>query len=154
MLTYRTTDGDELWVSRHNRTLVLTLIAGRQFEAGVTDGFNIGFLPQTLTAAVSQLTTGRPFETSDKGCRLSLSDGRLLFRLRHRYLEDEVLDAGLSREDTGELLSVLRAVAVGQWGVINPPFHVGPAVGRHEPCPCGSGRKYKKCCMGKSTAIG
>jgi len=152
MLTYRTTDGDELWVSRHNRTLVLTLIAGRQFEAGVTDGFNIGFLPQTLTAAVSQLTTGRPFETSDKGCRLSLSDGRLLFRLRHRYLEDEVLDAGLSREDTGELLSVLRAVAVGQWGVINPPSHVGPAVGRNEPCPCGSGRKYKKCCMGKSTS--
>jgi hypothetical protein len=22
-------------------------------------------------------------------------------------------------------------------------------VGRNEPCPCGSGRKYKKCCMGK-----
>jgi uncharacterized protein len=21
--------------------------------------------------------------------------------------------------------------------------------GRNEPCPCGSGRKYKKCCMGK-----
>ena len=22
-------------------------------------------------------------------------------------------------------------------------------VGRNEPCPCGSGRKYKKCCQGK-----
>lgn len=22
-----------------------------------------------------------------------------------------------------------------------------PKVGRNEPCPCGSGRKYKKCCM-------
>ncbi|MDD5206041.1 MAG: SEC-C metal-binding domain-containing protein, partial [Desulfobacterales bacterium] len=22
-------------------------------------------------------------------------------------------------------------------------------VGRNDPCPCGSGRKYKKCCMGK-----
>ena len=22
----------------------------------------------------------------------------------------------------------------------------GPKVGRNEPCPCGSGRKYKKCC--------
>jgi hypothetical protein len=22
-------------------------------------------------------------------------------------------------------------------------------VGRNEPCPCGSGRKYKKCCLSK-----
>jgi hypothetical protein len=26
-------------------------------------------------------------------------------------------------------------------------------VGRNEPCPCGSGKKYKKCCMIKETAI-
>jgi tetratricopeptide (TPR) repeat protein len=152
MLTYRTTEGDELWVSRQDQTLVLTLIAGHQFEAGVTDGFNIGFLPQTLMAAVSQLTTGHPFETSDKGCRLSLSDGRLLFRLRHRYLEHEVFDAGLSREDTDDLLTALRSVAIGQWAAINPPSHLGASVGRNEPCPCGSGRKYKKCCIGKSTS--
>lgn len=25
-------------------------------------------------------------------------------------------------------------------------------VGRNDPCPCGSGRKYKKCCQGKTTA--
>jgi SEC-C motif-containing protein len=24
--------------------------------------------------------------------------------------------------------------------------HAGPRVGRNDPCPCGSGRKYKKCC--------
>lgn len=24
--------------------------------------------------------------------------------------------------------------------------HQGPRVGRNDPCPCGSGRKYKKCC--------
>jgi uncharacterized protein len=29
---------------------------------------------------------------------------------------------------------------------------VHPGIGRNDPCPCGSGRKYKKCCMGKSTA--
>lgn len=26
------------------------------------------------------------------------------------------------------------------------PVHVGPKVGRNDPCPCGSGKKYKKCC--------
>ena len=24
-----------------------------------------------------------------------------------------------------------------------------PKIGRNEPCPCGSGKKYKKCCIGK-----
>jgi preprotein translocase subunit SecA len=26
------------------------------------------------------------------------------------------------------------------------PVHVAPQVGRNDPCPCGSGKKYKKCC--------
>ena len=27
-----------------------------------------------------------------------------------------------------------------------------PSVGRNEPCPCGSGRKYKHCCLDKDEA--
>jgi hypothetical protein len=27
------------------------------------------------------------------------------------------------------------------------PIHCGTKVGRNDPCPCGSGKKYKKCCM-------
>jgi SEC-C motif-containing protein len=41
----------------------------------------------------------------------------------------------------------------GQWffvdgDVVVPKTQVntGPKVGRNDPCPCGSGRKYKKCC--------
>ncbi len=26
------------------------------------------------------------------------------------------------------------------------PVVVGPKIGRNDPCPCGSGKKYKKCC--------
>jgi preprotein translocase subunit SecA len=28
-----------------------------------------------------------------------------------------------------------------------PIRHMGPKVGRNDPCPCGSGKKYKSCCM-------
>lgn len=41
----------------------------------------------------------------------------------------------------------------GRWyfvdGQIIPPetlVHAAPKVGRNDPCPCGSGRKFKKCC--------
>ncbi|MHC5008486.1 MAG: sulfotransferase [Planctomycetota bacterium] len=29
--------------------------------------------------------------------------------------------------------------------------NAGGEIGRNDPCPCGSGKKYKKCCMGKAT---
>lgn len=49
-------------------------------------------------------------------------------------------------------------VALNRWRLKNhaplsgqspvpPPFHASPGkVGRNDPCPCGSGKKYKKCC--------
>ena len=33
-----------------------------------------------------------------------------------------------------------------------PAVRTMPKVGRNDPCPCGSGKKYKKCCMAKDTA--
>jgi hypothetical protein len=27
------------------------------------------------------------------------------------------------------------------------PIRTEPKIGRNDPCPCGSGKKYKKCCM-------
>ena len=33
-----------------------------------------------------------------------------------------------------------------------PAARTMPKVGRNDPCPCGSGKKYKKCCMAKDTA--
>ncbi|MCF8237763.1 MAG: SEC-C domain-containing protein [Saprospiraceae bacterium] len=29
------------------------------------------------------------------------------------------------------------------------PIKAEPKIGRNEPCPCGSGKKYKKCCLNK-----
>lgn len=34
----------------------------------------------------------------------------------------------------------------GQMNPKPPPRQTGVKIGRNEPCPCGSGRKYKKCC--------
>jgi Protein of unknown function (DUF1186)/SEC-C motif len=34
----------------------------------------------------------------------------------------------------------------GEYVAVAEPYRAPPRVGRNEPCPCGSGRKYKKCC--------
>jgi len=47
----------------------------------------------------------------------------------------------------------LAAAAAGNVGEFQGPIvtyeHAGRKVGRNEPCPCGSGKKYKNCCMAK-----
>jgi hypothetical protein len=35
------------------------------------------------------------------------------------------------------------------WSYQEPYVRPEPKVGRNDPCPCGSGKKYKKCCLGK-----
>ena len=35
----------------------------------------------------------------------------------------------------------------------NGPVRHGPKVGRNEPCPCGSGKKFKKCCLNLSVRL-
>ncbi len=30
---------------------------------------------------------------------------------------------------------------------VTEPIKVGPKIGRNDPCSCGSGKKYKKCCL-------
>jgi hypothetical protein len=36
---------------------------------------------------------------------------------------------------------------------VRHPHVVGEKVGRNDPCPCGSGKKYKKCCLGLPRSI-
>ena len=44
----------------------------------------------------------------------------------------------------------------GEWIFARPirqgpaPIKAQPKVGRNDPCPCGSGRKFKHCCLGRT----
>ena len=44
--------------------------------------------------------------------------------------------------------SSLAAVEPDRLDAIPQPYRAPPKVGRNDPCPCGSGKKYKKCCGG------
>ena len=44
------------------------------------------------------------------------------------------------------MMSRPQPAAVPQGPAVAAPSRVQPVVGRNDPCPCGSGKKYKKCC--------
>jgi len=51
-------------------------------------------------------------------------------------LLDDIVNDPFAEEDDHDLFSV-------------PYTRPLPKIGRNEPCPCGSGKKYKKCCLGQ-----
>lgn len=57
---------------------------------------------------------------------------------------------------------LVAALTADDWKLLEDRFHevkarnatvertttrVGPKIGRNDPCPCGTGKKYKKCCL-------
>jgi hypothetical protein len=90
--------------------------------------------------------------------RRAYDDGLIDPQFMHPSELDEVEAAPRGRmlEETRERHPPIDDVveATAGWGGFDDdpyagapePYRAAPKVGRNEPCPCGSGRKYKKCC--------
>ncbi|MDB0544352.1 DUF1186 domain-containing protein [Ralstonia solanacearum] len=69
-------------------------------------------------------------------------------------VEDVELELGLRTERStprqhGTFFQYLRDLS--DVDDVPLPRVAGPKIGRNEPCPCGSGKKYKKCCLGSAS---
>ena len=71
------------------------------------------------------------------------------------------LCAGFKRFFTHSLPYMLQMASLEQAGqpperlmqlVTSADLRASPDAGRNDPCPCGSGQKYKKCCLGKRSS--
>lgn len=72
---------------------------------------------------------------------------------RQRRWQEELFDKSLIEESTKPLMDLLKGGQGGQ-GIpdyrYQEPYHrEAPKIGRNDPCHCGSGKKYKKCCLSK-----
>jgi len=55
---------------------------------------------------------------------------------------DIVVIVGIEPDKPEDITDIERAIAARQ------PARTSPKIGRNDPCPCGSGKKSKKCCDG------
>lgn len=77
---------------------------------------------------------------------LCLAQGKRPSELGVEGVADEEAWLAEQRRDLAQtLLAVHAALAVDREAAVTPVRR--EKIGRNEPCPCGSGRKYKKCCM-------
>jgi SWIM/SEC-C metal-binding protein len=60
---------------------------------------------------------------------------------------DIVVIVGVEPDKPEDLSDIERAILARQ------PARAAPKIGRNDPCPCGSGKKSKKCCDGSPAPL-
>ena len=73
-----------------------------------------------------------------------------------RFLHEDATGMGFAMGARGQRRAAGGEMPEGEMELSGPsqaqaprrpqPVRVGPKIGRNDPCPCGSGKKYKKCC--------
>jgi hypothetical protein len=116
--------------------------------AGIGDPRGIAEL-QKLWSVYESLSVGRPLETL-----AALHDRQIpeLSKIRQMEQESKRFQAE-RRQEFAEMATNIDRLGGDPFGIpesLETVRRDGPKVGRNAPCPCGSGKKYKKCCLRKS----
>lgn len=71
-----------------------------------------------------------------------------------RVAESDLASLGMSdveimrkKRELNEAVRKIYRLGRGERVTLQPVVHDAPKAGRNDPCPCGSGKKYKKCCL-------
>jgi preprotein translocase subunit SecA len=75
-----------------------------------------------------------------KNSDIDLEVGKAQERIRKSGFESVFKSAGITTDDLRNVIKEIQAEKS------TPEVRTEPKIGRNEPCPCGSGKKYKKCC--------
>ena len=97
-------------------------------QKNVLAGFDIGTLKGGIGKVKGMLDDGK----------LGISESDLFATAL--IAKDKVVTPGSTVEKITSAAALRAGVAT------NPYTRTSPKVGRNSPCPCGSGRKFKKCC--------
>jgi len=84
------------------------------------------------------------YQTKINRCR-SPFDARKALKKWLNYENEEIDDMDEEEPDTYEEMNSFFANATKKW----EPAQKKVKIGRNDPCPCGSGKKYKQCCLNK-----
>ena len=64
----------------------------------------------------------------------------------HPVVKTLVIGESAIRQVFGEATAEQMKAQGRKFVILRKPVKAAPKVGRNDPCPCGSGKKFKKCC--------
>lgn len=125
-----------------------------EWDTSFKGGVLLGFI-RTEFNVINELRTWSSFKTPEQNAADTKAMREALAELEDfdpESLSDEYFDERFKNQSDVDILEALLADdEFGEFEDFNypitEPFIAEPKVGRNEPCPCGSGKKYKKCCL-------
>jgi hypothetical protein len=129
----------------------LEFLAGAR-EDGIEDLFEL--LDEVEADQQDRLDAGEPRGPKARDRRRNELDELAMCRETCIWL----VERGVESVERGRALLLDEAARLAETfgdpeGLLEPARPVrlaGPKIGRNDPCPCGSGRKYKRCCLAKA----
>ncbi len=105
---------------------------------------NRGFTPMEVTASLPPEARILKSISIGPNMTAALQNGEMdLEELRAEILKKEMPNDQLRMSMLAELDRIKKTMTPA------PAKDVAKKIGRNDPCPCGSGKKYKNCCLGK-----
>ena len=111
---------------------------------------------ETLMREVREEFVQRLFrvQIAPEATRVIQRQPRVPRHIQTQHAEAQAFGVGGAPEEAEAPVGPGRRAGTPSVGGARQPVHSGPRVGRNDPCPCGSGKKYKKCHMQSDQSVG
>lgn len=118
------------------------------FDSEVFDVFTLGLAFHNAARFLTVIDSGDVFKTEESNVEVERVGDALVFSFASNHDHMGRFQSTLESGPAQELLRSVRQAIHGTHAPTretssNPQVHVG----RNDPCPCGSGKKHKKCCI-------
>jgi len=155
--SFTSPDGHQVHVGNSPQGVhVVVIPATPPFEDGVMDVFQLGLLHSSAARVASAIEEGQPYVTRDGAAGVVVGVHSSVLEFRSKHVPGMKFLCDLGANGTQEFLTFLRATLEGDTAAVargNVLYSGQQKIGRNEPCPCGSGKKYKKCHLGREFAL-
>lgn len=152
-LKIRSVAGDAVVIESSPQGFHLGVVPAEPPESDAVDVFALGLSFSSVVRVLSCLRGGPPVELNDGEFLFSMSTGTPTMRFELHHKRGCYFSIELGSDEELILTSYLADLLEGGMAYSDMGSRVrAPEVGRNDPCPCGSGRKYKKCCLGRGVS--
>ena len=141
----------EKWVSELSHQGISITIGPVEdpLEDGIADMFTVNLSYSSVALSIKAIESGDVYTVSDKSARVGSTDGRIYIELTLIHRPWTYYRNSLGLEESRIFLKYLKGIKFGE----SASVEASRKVGRNEPCPCGSGKKYKRCCETKKNIM-
>jgi tetratricopeptide (TPR) repeat protein len=154
MKTFATLEGHKLLFGPVPEGVRFIVIPKGPVQAdGILDIFGLGINFSNLLRTIAEIDMPGGFRGEDWDTSIRREAGQIRLKFAIKNNPSKTFETGLSQTDSQEIVSLLHRIVSGKENVFNTeiedPLPGSPLVGRNDKCPCGSGKKFKKCCIHK-----